>query len=314
MIEIVPEPLVFRSALTPIRGFSRSSLWTPSPSVTTSMLTSHRSCWRLKLSRNVTHFSRGMSRLGTARSSNSRGKRLRDFAARSSDALEGLDGPRFVEVQHGVELIGQSRMEVMAHALGFRPVDDADRPLEARLAQALHGSAAAQSQHEAADAYLVKELFVAARQTRAHALVLRRRIPIRSRGHRAMMGGEADEHRFAGIPFAHELTDVELAAFADLGCTRVAQVRVVLPDHDLRFASAALEVRGQRFQRLRHMRIASVPGFHAATKHRTVIFFGVFHEPSVLLGEEEFVVGDAAVAARVRNGTLLQLDQLPEHF
>ena len=62
------------------------------------------------------------------------------------------------------------------------------------------------------------------------------------------------------------------------------------------------------------MRIASVPGFHAATKHRTVIFFGVFHEPSVLLGEEEFVVGDAAVAARVRNGTLLQLDQLPEHF
>src|SRR5438477_5357499 len=108
MSEIVPEPLVFRSALTPIRGFSRSSLWTPSPSVTTSMLTSQRSCWRLKLSRNVTHFSRGMSRLGIgALHSNAGGKRLRDFAARSRDALERLDGSRFVEVQHGIELIGQ---------------------------------------------------------------------------------------------------------------------------------------------------------------------------------------------------------------
>src|SRR6266540_6636081 len=92
---------------------------------------------------------------GSARAllSNTRGKCFRDFAARRRDALEWLHGARFVEMQHGIELIGQPRMEVVAHPFGLRPVDDANRPLESRFAQSLHGNAAAQSEHEAADAH-----------------------------------------------------------------------------------------------------------------------------------------------------------------
>src|SRR5438552_15133642 len=129
---------------------------------------------------------------GSARAlpSNTRGKCFRDFAAWRRDALEWLHGARFVEMQHGIELIGQPCMEVVAHPFGLRPVDNADRPLESRSAQALHGSATAQTKHETADAQLVKQRFIALRERRAHALAFRGRVPIRSRGHRAMMGGK----------------------------------------------------------------------------------------------------------------------------
>src|SRR5438552_856771 len=55
-------------------------------------------------------------------------------------ALEGLDGARLVEVQHGVELLGQPRAEVVARALGVRTIDHADGPLEAGAAQAPRGA------------------------------------------------------------------------------------------------------------------------------------------------------------------------------
>jgi hypothetical protein len=40
-------------------------------------------------------------------------------------------------VDQRVELLGQPREEVVALAFGLGPVDDADRALEARLAQCL---------------------------------------------------------------------------------------------------------------------------------------------------------------------------------
>src|SRR5215831_18390812 len=51
--------------------------------------------------------------------------------------LEWFDCLRFIEVQHGVELVRQPRPKVMAQALGFGQVDDPDRPLEPGAAYAL---------------------------------------------------------------------------------------------------------------------------------------------------------------------------------
>src|SRR5687768_5437754 len=42
-----------------------------------------------------------------------------------------LQGPGFVNMNHEIELERQGSPEVVAHALGFRPVDDTDRSLEA---------------------------------------------------------------------------------------------------------------------------------------------------------------------------------------
>jgi hypothetical protein len=40
--------------------------------------------------------------------------------------LERFHRARFVKVQYGIELIGESRMEVKADPFGLRPVDHAD--------------------------------------------------------------------------------------------------------------------------------------------------------------------------------------------
>src|SRR5438046_5750561 len=65
-------------------------------------------------------------------------------------ALQRLDRACFVEVEKGVELQRQLRMEVAALALGVRAVDHADRALEPRLEQRLRvPPGIAQGQHEA---------------------------------------------------------------------------------------------------------------------------------------------------------------------
>src|SRR5947209_127551 len=83
------------------------------------------------------------------------GRFFRDPAAA---ALERLEGMRFVQMDHRVELPHQLRMEVMALALGFRKVDDADRALQARRLQSRDQfRIAAQEQHEALGANIVEE-------------------------------------------------------------------------------------------------------------------------------------------------------------
>ena len=49
--------------------------------------------------------------------------------------LERLDRPRFIEVNHRVELSHEPRVEVMAHALGLGQINDPDRALKARRFQ-----------------------------------------------------------------------------------------------------------------------------------------------------------------------------------
>src|SRR3954453_9934473 len=92
--------------------------------------------------------------------------------------LQRFERTRLIEVQDRIELRGQAGGEVVADALRLRPVDDADRPFEARLA---HESAAllpAQRQQEARDARLVEERLDAAGQAGAHALPLGGPVPI----------------------------------------------------------------------------------------------------------------------------------------
>src|SRR5918992_4192351 len=51
-------------------------------------------------------------------------------------ALERLHGLRLVDMDHGVELLGERRVEVVREALGLGPVDDADRALEPAAGEA----------------------------------------------------------------------------------------------------------------------------------------------------------------------------------
>src|SRR5688572_504130 len=51
----------------------------------------------------------------------------------SRHALERLDGAGLVDVDHGVELLRQTGVKVVALALGLGSIDHADRALEARF-------------------------------------------------------------------------------------------------------------------------------------------------------------------------------------
>ena len=54
-------------------------------------------------------------------------------------AFERFDGSGFIEVKKRVELLGDTCRKVMALPLGFRPVDDSDRPFEKRVMKQLGG-------------------------------------------------------------------------------------------------------------------------------------------------------------------------------
>src|SRR5438067_7103296 len=95
-------------------------------------------------------------------------------------ALERLNGARLVEVDHGVELIPQPGLEVVADAFGLRSIDDAYRPLQARLPKARRQLAAiAQCERDARAPDRVEEGLVAPGQRRAHVLAVGRGIPVR---------------------------------------------------------------------------------------------------------------------------------------
>jgi hypothetical protein len=95
-------------------------------------------------------------------------------------ALQRLDGARLVDVDHRVELVGQSRPEVVADALGLRPVDHADCPLQPWLTQSESQrlGSAAQAEVEPRDLDGMEQRFVALREPRADALALGRLVPV----------------------------------------------------------------------------------------------------------------------------------------
>jgi len=107
-----------------------------------------------------------------------------------------------------------------------------------------------------------------------------------------------------------KLAEVELAAAGEVGGACVAEVRVVRPDDDPRRAAGAREVFGERVERLCHVLVAHVPARDVAADERAVVALRVADEPRALLGGEEAVLGDAAVARGQLGGTLAKLDQL----
>src|SRR5689334_16249096 len=47
-----------------------------------------------------------------------------------SSVIQWLDRPRLIKMEHGIELICQPRLEIVAHTLGFGAIDYPDRPLQ----------------------------------------------------------------------------------------------------------------------------------------------------------------------------------------
>ena len=90
----------------------------------------------------------------------------------------------------GVELVGEVRLEVMAHHLGLGTVDDADGPLQTRDAEALVEPGA---QKEPCMADVVEQVLDASRQSPQDAPTLSRAAPVPGRGDRPVVGGEADQ-------------------------------------------------------------------------------------------------------------------------
>src|SRR6266446_1826084 len=229
-------------------------------------------------------------------------------------ALERLDGAGHVQVHHRVELPGEQRPEVVAPSFAGGQIQHADGALEARLPQpARRLPEVSQVELEARDSQPVEERLVASGKRAPHAFPLRRPAPLGGRGDLAGVGRESDQEGVAPVPFPHELSHVQLASLAHVGGTRVAEVRVVLPNHDLAASDASIEVAQQLLEGPGHVPVAPVPGLDVPPVHRPVVFLGILHHARVL-DRLEPLLPRISVARRVARRTLLQqLDELLHH-
>src|SRR5215216_5460012 len=183
VIEIKSSPPSFNSAVTPSSGFPSASTCAPIPSPNTSTVTSQPSCCRLKLSKNPTHSSRGISLIGNAspRLLNAGRECLRYFTRLpclpTRGALQRLDRSRLVEMNDGIELLWQPRVEVVTLALRLRAVDDPDGALQPRLYEASdRRTVVSQGEQESRNSYLMKQSFITFRQRGPDAFALGGRV------------------------------------------------------------------------------------------------------------------------------------------
>jgi len=88
----------------------------------------------------------------------------------------------------------------------------------------------------------------------------------------------------------------------------------VLPHDDLRSWELAIEVLHERVECAGHVPVAKVPRRGLGSIHLLVVLFGVADQTSVLLCEEEFVVGDPAITPQIGVGPPPQLDELGHDF
>src|SRR5262245_22675358 len=141
-------------------------------------------------------------------------------------AFERLDGAGLINVDHRIELVRETGAEVVALPLCARSVHDADRPLQTRDAQDLPGRRRGLGDRDPERLLVeaVEEALVAVAQRGADPLALGGTAPVVGRRHGARERGEADEAAVAGMPFTHELADVELALGRHLGGASVAKV------------------------------------------------------------------------------------------
>jgi hypothetical protein len=117
-------------------------------------------------------------------------------------------------------------------------------------------------------------------------LALGRPAPVGGGRDGAVVCREADQHGVLAVPLARELAEVQLSAPAHLRRPRVAQVRVVRPDDDLRARDLPLEGRGQGVERLGHVTVAQVPRRHLAKEHRASEIRQALHQATRLAGDD----------------------------
>src|SRR5687768_9668452 len=98
----------------------------------------------------------------------------------------------------------------MAHALGFRPVDHANRTLQPLLPQEPDGFAAgSEIEKETFLVELRKNFFVTARERFTNGFRFSRSIPVGRCCHRSAAGRKSDAERLIRILLGNELADVE---------------------------------------------------------------------------------------------------------
>ena len=85
---------------------------------------------------------------------------------------------------------------------------------------------------------------------------------------------------------------------------------IVRPYDDLGLGVARVEKVHEGVERVRHVRIAQVPGRISPREHRAVAGLGVGDKPSVLLGAEGRIRIDATIACSVLGRPPTQLDEL----
>jgi hypothetical protein len=132
-----------------------------------------------------------------------------------------VDGSRFVEVNHYIELPGEFGIEVVADALRLRTVDNTDRSFESRLRQKIHG--VFRPQGKAARSGFMESIFVAIGQRGTDALRLIRPVPIRRGSHGSSVSRESDEETLPGIP-STKLADIPFTHAAHFRGPCVAQM------------------------------------------------------------------------------------------
>jgi hypothetical protein len=214
-----------------------------------------------------------------------------------------------------VELVGRAGPEVVAVALGFRPVNHTDCPLKARGAQGIgRPRCCVEAEHELFLSHVVHELLDAVWERRPHPLSLGRPFPAVGRRDRPGIGGEPHDATVAGMTLADQLADIQLAASRVLGGPDVAEVRIVRPHDDLGGRAQLLgEVTDERFKGCGHVTIAQVPRRDPPAEHRPVVLLGRLHRAGILFCVEQFVLRDQAVPPGILRGMPLQVDELLDH-
>src|SRR5947207_1486771 len=175
--------------------------------------------------------------------------------------FQRLQRARVVKMEDCIELARQIGVEVVTDTFGVRAIDHADGSLEPRLRQQRRPvDLRTQGKEESGNLDVVKAELEAVGQSGSNLLDFAGIVPIGGGSDGAGVGGETDENSFRPVLLAYELSDVDLASPTHLGRARVAEVRVVCPDDDLRNAAAPAQVARQRVDGLRHVSVAQIPG------------------------------------------------------
>src|SRR5882762_6972954 len=158
----------------------------------------------------------------------------------------------------------------------------------------------------------MEQRLVTATECRPDALSFRGTVPVGGSGDCAGMGGETHKNRVLSVPLAHELTDIQFSGCPHLCSPSISKMRVVRPKCDL--GRSLPEMIDERIESFDHVLVAQIPGPNLTFKHRAIVTLGVCHQSRILLGDEESVGIQMAVAVGEVRRSLLHFYELVDHF